>query len=198
MGSRLPPPIISGMVVPLEGQSETPSDADLMRRVGNGDMNALAALVRRHQDRVRRTAYRLLGNWDAADDIAQETFLRLYKNASRYSPIAAFPTWLHRIVVNLCLDLLKRRKARQLGTTDWPDEPASSDPLVRQEQVDAVRRELAQLPDRQRVAIVLHRFEGLEHREIASITGWSESAVESLLVRAYARLRERLKLWAEE
>jgi len=185
------------MSVQPERSSEGPTDPELMRRVSTGDMNALALLIGRHQERVRRTAYRLLGRWDAADDVAQEAFLRLYKSAPGYSPVAAFSTWLHRIVVNLCLDLLKRRKPSQLGAMEWLDEGVESDVLVRQERVEAVQRELSQLPDRQRVAVVLHRFEGLGHKEIAATTGWSESAVESLLVRAYARLRERLKQWAE-
>ena len=70
-------------------------------------------------------------------------------------------------------------------------------PLILEEKLEAVRREVANLPDRQRVALVLHRFEGLSHTEIASLTGWSEGAVESLLVRAYGRLRERLRDWAD-
>jgi RNA polymerase sigma-70 factor, ECF subfamily len=185
-----------GMSAQPDKPSEDPSDPELMRRISSGDMGALAVMVGRHQDRVRRTAYRVLGRWDAADDVAQEVFLRLYKSAPRYIPLAAFGTWLHRIVVNLCLDALKRRRAQPLGERDWADEAAGVDALEQRERVAAVQRELAQLPERQRVAVVLHRFEGLEHRDIAAVTGWSESAVESLLVRAYARLRERLKNWA--
>jgi len=185
------------MAVHPDAPSEGPADPELMRRAGTGDMNALALLVRRYQERVRRTAYRILGRWDAADDVAQETFLRLYRSSPRYSPTAAFPTWLHRIVVNLCLDAMKRRKAVPHDSLEAMDGGSRPDPLIAQERADAVRRELAELPERQRVAVVLHRFDGLGHKEIAAVTGWSESAVESLLVRAYARLRERLQEWAE-
>lgn len=168
-----------------------------MRRLGAGDMNALAVLVRRHQVRVRSLAYRLTGRWDVADDIAQEAFLRLHRFASRYQPTAAFSTWLYRIVVNLCLDRSKRRKPASLPE-DRPladPAPSASEAMARQERIDAIRQAIAELPERQRTAVVLHRFENLGHEQIAEVTGWSVSAVESLLVRAYGRLRERLKDW---
>jgi len=186
-----------GMSPPSDLPADVPSDPELMRRIGLGEMNALALLVRRYQDRVRRTAYRILGRWDMADDVAQEAFLRIYRGASRYQPTAAFPTWLHRIVVNLCLDALKRRRAVAYDALESVPESPRPDPLIQQERVRAVQRELARLPERQRIAVVLHRFEGLAHKDIAEVTGWSESAVESLLVRAYARLRERLQEWVE-
>jgi RNA polymerase sigma-70 factor, ECF subfamily len=182
---------------PHETLPQGPTDAELMQRIGTGDMNALATIVRRHQDRIRRTAYRVLGRWDTTDDVAQETFLRLFKSASRYAPTAAFNTWLHRIVVNLCLDALKRRKAKSPDSPELVTIARDPDLLVEQERIEAIRRELDQLPERQRIAVALHRFEGMGHKEIATTTGWSESAVESLLVRAYARLRERLKEWAQ-
>lgn len=170
-----------------------------MRSIASGDMQALALLVHRHQDHIRRLAYRFTGRWDAADDLAQETFLRLHRAASTYRPTAAFSTWLYRIVANLCLDWAKRPRLSL-----WGDEPAggiiapaAEEALQRQERIDAVRREIAALPERQRMALVLHRFEGLDHAQIARVTAWSESSVESLLVRAYARLRERLKDWAD-
>ncbi|MGE5609724.1 MAG: RNA polymerase sigma factor [Bacillota bacterium] len=171
-----------------------------MRRLARGDMNALAILVKRHQDVARRVAYRFTGRWHVADDMAQEAFLRLYRGASSYKPTAAFSTWLYRIVVNLCLDYAKRPRLATLP--DEPPsrsaEPAPQDVLCRQERIDAIRREVAALPERQRIALVLHRFERLDHAQIAQTTGWSESAVESLLVRAYAQLRQRLAGWAKE
>jgi len=181
---------------PLPG----PTDAELMRRLAQGNMNALAILVKRHQDVARRVAYRFTGRWDVADDMAQDAFLRLYRGAAGYKPTAAFSTWLYRIVVNLCLDHAKRPRLAALpderacaATASAPDEA-----LRRQECVDAVRQEVAALPERQRIAVVLHRFERLDHAQIAQSTGWSESAIESLLVRAYAQLRQRLQAWATE
>lgn len=177
-----------------------PADAELMRCLAAGQMQALAILVQRHQERVRRLAYRFTARWEVADDIAQEAFLRLYRGADRYKPTAAFSTWLYRIVVNLCLDHAKRPRLAMLP--EEPACPAPSDPpdqaLRRQECIEAVRQEIAALPERQRIALVLHRFERLDHAQIAQSTGWSESAIESLLVRAYAQLRQRLRGWAKE
>lgn len=173
-----------------------PSDAELMQLLGRGDLQALAVLVRRYQEPVRLLAYRVLGRWDLADDMAQETFLRLLRTADRYRPDTALIAFLRRIVVNLCLDLRKRKRA-----VNWPEsEPASRAPgagerLEADERRAAVWAEINQLPERQRVALTLHRFEGLGHEEIAELTGWSLSAVESLLVRAYGRLRDRLQDW---
>lgn len=162
-------------------------------------MNALAVLVERHQQRVRRIAYRFCGRWDQADDIAQETFLRMYRAAGSYKPSAAFSTWLYRIVVNLCLDRAKRPRLAALPDEPPPGKaPAADEAMVRDECVEAVRRAIASLPERQRIVLLLHRFEHLDHAQIAQSTGWSQSAIESLLVRAYAQLRQRLQVWARE
>ena len=169
-------------------------DARLMRRVAEGDRSALASLVRRHQRRVLELAYRTTGDRTLAEDVAQDAFLRIWRSADRYQPTAQFTTWLHRIVVNLCLDAFKKRKPI---TGDPPDavDLRSDDPaavLERDDRAMAVRRAVVSLPERQRVAVVLHRFSGLPIRSVAETTGWSESAVESLLVRAYAALRKSL------
>jgi len=167
-------------------------DGLLVQVIADGHLDALGPLVHRHQDRVRRLAYRFLGEWGDADDVAQDAFLRVVRAAPRYEPTARFTTWLHRIVVNLCLDA-RRRRARFVAS-DLPDLPADppGDVLERDETVWRVRQALDSLPDRQRTAVILHRYEGESHREIAEVTGWSESAVESLLVRAYANLRRAL------
>jgi RNA polymerase sigma-70 factor (ECF subfamily) len=179
----------------LAGESDDRSDADLVASVASGQTSALGQLAMRHQQRVRAIAYRILGRWDLADDVAQEAFLRVWRGAERYQPSAAFTTWLYRIVVNLCLDQKRRGRPLQLTEQDPPDDRVTHTSLIDLERTEAVRREVAALPERQRVALVLHRFEGLNHAQIAAATGWSESAIESLLVRAYARLRETLKDW---
>ena len=170
------------------------SDASLMAAVADGDMDALGELVRRHQSSVLATAYRLLGRWDQAEDAAQEAFIRVHRAASTYVSSAAFTTWLYRIVTNLCLDALRKRRS-------GPEPPAelsngrTSRPgrnLERAELASVVRRAVAGLPERQRIAVILHRYAGLSHAQIAEATDWSLSAVESCLVRAYARLREEL------
>jgi RNA polymerase sigma-70 factor (ECF subfamily) len=166
-----------------------------MNLLAEGNKFALGELVRRHQARIIKLAYRILMNWESAEDIGQETFLRVWRSAKKYKPTAQFTTWLHRIAVNICLDELKKRRAQIHDFTDMPatktDNPEAL--LESKDLALAVQNAVAQLPERQRLAVVLHRFSGLSIREISQSTDWSESAVESLLVRAYAKLREKLK-----
>jgi RNA polymerase sigma-70 factor, ECF subfamily len=175
------------------------NDADLMRRLAAGDKTALGELIKRHQRRVLEIAYRTTGNRATAEEIAQDTFLRVWESATRYRPTARFETWIHRIVVNLCLDAIKKRRPITRETAPSPD-PRSPDPpaeVARRERQAAVRDAVSQLPDRFRVVLALHRFAGFQIADVAEATGWSKSAVESLLVRAYRLLREKLKTVAE-
>lgn len=177
------------------GPQQPPADAELMQRLAGGDRDALALLVLRHQHRVRSLAFRMTGRWDQADDLAQEAFLRLWRAAAGYQPTAAFSTWLYRIVVNLCIDARKRRRLGHLPEqTEAAANPVDGG-MLQAERSEAVQKAIAGLPERQRAVLVLHRFEGFSHERIAEITGWSLSAVESLLVRAYGHLREQLKNW---
>lgn len=172
------------------------ADAELMQRLARGQMSALAEIVHRHQDSIRSIAFRMTGRWDVADDIAQEAFLRVHRSAGSYRPSAAFRTWLYRIVVNLCLDRAKSPRPATLPADERgiPDAIATPpDQLIRQERVNLLRAAIGQLPERQQMALVLHRFDGLSYAQISQTTGWSESAVESLLVRAYDQLRQRLR-----
>jgi len=176
-------------------ENDSFSDAELMTRVGRGDMAALGSLAERHRGRVLSLSYRLLGDWHQAEDVAQETFLRLRQAAHAYEPQSKFTTWLYRIVHNLSMD--QRRKAWRSPSSLESVEteavaPMQSDPVEKAELAQLVQRALSQLPDRQRRTVVLHRYEGLSHEEIAEVTGWSKSAVESLLVRAYENLRKNL------
>lgn len=176
-------------------ENDSISDAELMTRVGRGDMTALGSLAERHRGRVLGLSYRLLGDWHQAEDVAQETFLRLRQAAGAYEPQSKFTTWLYRIVHNLSMD--QRRKAWRSPSSLESVEaeavaPAQEDPVEKSELAKLVQRALAELPQRQRQAVILHRYEGLSHEEIAEVTGWSKSAVESLLVRAYENLRKNL------
>ncbi|HPF41674.1 MAG TPA: sigma-70 family RNA polymerase sigma factor [Phycisphaerae bacterium] len=171
------------------------SDHALLRRIASGDREALAALVRRHQERVLTLAFRFLGRWDAAEDVCQDVFLRIFQKAGAYRPDAQFTTWLYRIVANRCWDHRRKSSREPLAQAD-PDAAVSrsdgASRVDREERQEAIRRAVAALPDRQRLALVMHRFEGLSHAAIAEATGWSVGAVESCIVRAYASLRERL------
>lgn len=168
-----------------------PDDHELLRRTAAHDRNAFRKLVERHQTRILTLAYRFLGRWDAAEDVGQEALVRVFQNAGRIRPEAKFTTWLYRVVANLCWEF-RRRAARRPPPPPDTDPPDAADPALRDELRQAVRRAVADLPDRQRLALILHRFHGLGQREIAEITGSSVSAVESCLVRAYASLRSRL------
>ena len=174
------------------------TDVELMQAVAHGDMGKLGVLVQRHQGQSLALAYRTLGNWDQAEDVVQEAFIRVHKAAKRYRPDAKFTTWLYRIVVNLCLDEKRRTQRAGFYIADIGDRQSGNpldDPAAVQEkneQIQKVWQALDRLNKRQRTAVVLHRFEGLSHQEIAEVTGWSTSAVESLLVRAYRNLRRDL------
>ena len=172
------------------------TDSALMTRLAGGDMEALGDLARKHQERVLSLSYRVLNDWHAAEDVAQEAFLRVHRAASSYEPTARFTTWLYRIVVNLCFDA-QRRQTRQAAPLDHAalevEDEANHDAAERKELVKLVKMAVGKLPERQRTALVLHRYQGLSHGEIAEVTGWTGSAVESLLVRAYANLREKLE-----
>jgi RNA polymerase sigma-70 factor, ECF subfamily len=171
-------------------------DHELMRLLAVGQREALSVLVRRHQGQALALAYRFLGRWDVAEDVCQEAFIRVMNKAGDYQPTAAFTTWLYRIVVNLCWD---RRRQAARDPIHLTDEAAALAPAVvdpapaeQDETQVRVRRAIAQLPDRQRLVLVLHRYNSMSHKEICTATGWSTGAVESCLVRAYQQLRRSL------
>jgi RNA polymerase sigma-70 factor (ECF subfamily) len=159
------------------------SDEQLMVMTGAGRQEAFEELVRRHQARVLQIAARA-GALSDAEDVAQEVFWSVYRAAPRYRPEAQFSTWLYRIVVNACLS---RRRGRVLP---FRPQKAGRDPADRS---GMVREAIEKLPERQRMAVVLHRFEGLSYKEVAQAMEITETAVESLLARAYRALRDLLK-----
>ena len=170
-------------------------DMTLMRALGEGEIEALGELVHRYQQRALGLAYRMLGRWDAAEDAVQDAFLQVYRAAPRYRPQAEFITWLYRIVTNRCLVARRREKRAPEPLTDERTPASGTSPAQTVETDEAVRRvrqAVQALPERQRAALILHRYERLSYFEVAQVTGWSESAVESLLVRAYAALRKML------
>ena len=175
---------------------QTSSDHELMRLVAAGRREALAVLVHRHQAKMLALAYRFLGRWEAAEDVCQDAFIRVLEAAKDYQPTAALTTWLYRVVANLCWDR-RRRAAREPAQLPTDIEAmrggASGQGSGEQnERETRIRDAVAQLPDRQRLVLVLHRYSELSYKEIEEITGWSSGAVESCIVRAYGRLRELL------
>jgi RNA polymerase sigma-70 factor (ECF subfamily) len=180
------------------GQADPPlddPDLDLVRRVGAGDGAACAALVDRHLAKIVALGGRMLGNRADAEEVAQEVFLRVWRQAAAWQPgRARFSTWLYRVTVNLCHDRLRRRRETSL---DAAGDPPSRDPPpgtgLQQAAVAArVERALAALPERQREAIVLCHYQELGNIEAAGVLGISVEALESLLSRGRRRLRELL------
>ncbi len=171
------------------------SDEQLVHAIGMGDRDALGELVRRYQEKLRRVAFRTLGDVHAADDAVQDTFVRVFGAARRFKPTGKASSWLYRITLNLCKDRLRKLKRRAISLDALGGQVAAgekADPMETDETIRQVNIALDALPDRQRTSVLLHRYEGMSHRRIAEITGWSQSAVESLLIRAYANLRKNL------
>ncbi|MDB5494452.1 MAG: polymerase sigma-70 factor, subfamily [Phenylobacterium sp.] len=177
------------------GLHETDPDEALLARVAEGDPAAVRALVARKLPRLMSLAQRMLGEASEAEDVAQETFLRVWKQAPRWRPgRAKFDTWLHRVALNLCYDRLRRR--REI-VTDEPPEQADPGPspdrgLEARDVASRVSRALAALPDRQREAIVLCHYQELGNIEAAAVMGVSVEALEGLLGRGRRALRAAL------
>jgi RNA polymerase sigma factor (sigma-70 family) len=170
-------------------------DLDLLRRIANGDGAACTALVDRHLRRITGLAGHLLGNHADAEDVAQEVFLRVWQQAPRWrSGEAKFSTWLHRVTLNLCTDRLRRRRETALEAAGDPpsDAPPPDAGLQEAAIVARVQAALAQLPERQREAIVLCHYQELGNIEAAAALELSVDALESLLARGRRKLRELL------
>lgn len=171
-------------------------DTGLLERVGRGEEAAFRMLVSRKLPRIHGLARRLLGSADEADDVAQEAMLRSWRQARGWRPgQARFDTWLHRVVLNLCTDRLRRRRE-----TVMADPPEQVDPalpadrrLERDETVHRVQAALARLPPRQKEAIMLHTYQEMSNIEIAQALDVSVEALESLLSRARRSLRALLQ-----
>jgi RNA polymerase sigma-70 factor (ECF subfamily) len=179
-------------------------DAELMLRVRDGDGVSFAALLDKHRSSVVNFLSRMVGNQAVAEELAQDVFLRVYRSRGSYTPTAKFTTWLFRIATHTALNALrdgKHERAQEsldavpadLSSRQIPDgRPSVEQSMVFQARLDEVRRAVAALPATQRAAVLMHKYEEMEYSHIASSLGCSESAVKSLLFRAYETLRVRL------
>lgn len=176
------------------------SDEALMARVARGDEPAYRQLTRRHLPAMLGLARRILGNAADAEDVAQEAMLRVWTHAPRWQPLAAFRTWLTRVVVNLCLD--RKRRAQWVEVDAAGDivdpAPTASEAAEHSERERLLARAIAELPARQRTAIVLTYSEGMSNAQVAEILDTTVSAVETLLVRGKQNLRARLRVTDED
>ena len=177
-------------------------DIDLMLRFKGGDEAAFEALVRKHTKSVLNIVFRYLVDRSQAEDVAQDVFVKVYKARAKYEPAAKFTTWLFRITVNHCLNELRSRRSQPLGSAPMEElieQPSPENPDDRMNSVElksAVREALDSLPENQRMAVILSRYQDLSYDEIAETMGLSLEAVKSLLFRAKENLKERLKRFA--
>jgi RNA polymerase sigma-70 factor (ECF subfamily) len=181
---------------------DEPDDAELMRLAGGGDEKAFEQLVERHQALVIGTVARMLGGYEGAEDVAQQVFVNVWQSASRYRPQAKFTTWLLTIVRNLVFNETRRRRRgffqpfenEDGSVPEIRDENIADAPsqLSRRELQEAVDAAIAALPETQRLAIILRRFESMPYEDIAEVLKTSVPAVKSLLFRAREDLRKQL------
>ncbi|MEP7030771.1 MAG: RNA polymerase sigma factor [Pseudolabrys sp.] len=180
--------------VQIDVQNVAQNDLALMARVMRGDETAYRTLTRRHLPAMLGLARRILGNAADAEDVVQEAMLRVWTHAPRWQPLAAFKTWLTRIVVNLCLDRKRRAQwvALEAAGEIVDPTPGFTELAEQSERERSLGAAIAELPERQRTAIVLTYSEGMSNAQVAEILDASVSAVETLLVRGKQNLRARL------
>lgn len=194
-------------IVPNYGADES-SDAAIMLRVAAGDESGFNYLVEKHHRAMIHFLYRMVHNQAVAEELAQEVFLRVYRSRESYRAEAKFTTWLYRIATNLAVNHARdtrHERAAQNIYLDAPDEetgttpdvadsvPLAEEQMLRDERMAAIRKHVVALPERQRMAVLMHKYQGMDYRQIGDVLKLSESATKSLLFRAYQTLRERLK-----
>jgi RNA polymerase sigma-70 factor (ECF subfamily) len=183
------------------------TDAQLMLNVKAGDEAAFELLLAKYRSAVVKFIYRMVQNVAVAEELAQEVFLRVYRARAGYEPSAKFTTWLFRIATHIALNALRDgRKERGHQSLDAPDEDHPPEVTETRQNIEAymvesselqeIRRAVHTLPAKQRVAVILHKYHELDYRQIAESLDCSESAVKSLLFRAYETLRQRLAHFA--
>jgi RNA polymerase sigma-70 factor (ECF subfamily) len=187
----------------------TRSDVQLMLDVKAGDERSFELLLQRYRTPLVNFLYRMVRSREQAEDLAQEVFIRVYRAREEYVPSAKFTTWLFRIATNLALNSLRDHRYQKLEMSidapltsseegdERPFEVADKHPTVEQELVEEerkkmIRHAIEKLPEKQRAAVLLHKYQELDYAEIAKILSCSESALKSLLFRAYEMLRVEL------
>jgi len=183
-------------------------DVALMGMVSAGDMSAFEELVERHQRAVIGTVAKMLGNASESEDIAQQVFVRVWKSAGRYEAQAKFTTWLFTITRNLVFNEVRRRQRKPTVSVDEREETthrtvedlqaiSPDDEMLQTELEEAIDRAIQSLPEKQRMAVVLRRYEEMPYDEIAAVLEMSIPAVKSLLFRARTQLKEALQRYLD-
>jgi RNA polymerase sigma-70 factor, ECF subfamily len=188
--------------------AESGSDAQIMLRVKAGDQAAFNYLVEKYRRPMLGFMYRMSRNAAVAEDLAQEVFLRVYRSRESYEASAKFTTWLYRIATNLAVNHARDTRHERPEMTVSLDEPdpesgttielpdgnlTAEQAMLRRERLLAIRRKVEALPEQQKLAVIMHKYQQMDYRQIAEVLKKSESATKSLLFRAYETLREQLK-----
>jgi RNA polymerase sigma-70 factor (ECF subfamily) len=202
---KLPKPFTSlGVKTDMRAIEALDADAQLMLRVRDGDGASYSLLLEKHRSPVVHFLYRMILDYAVSEELAQEVFLRVYRSRESYEPTAKFTTWLFRIATHLALNWIRDgRNERGQERIDDDSEngrnlqvadrrPSIEQSLVYETKLAEVRAAIAGLPEKQRAAVLMHKYQEMEYSQIAGVLGCSESAVKSLLFRAYETLRSRL------
>ncbi len=184
------------------------TDAEVMLELRSGNMAAFDVLLAKYRKPIVHFMFRMVHNQAVAEELAQEVFLRIYRSRETYRAEARFSTWMYRIATNLGVNHARDTRHERTASTIYLDEPdsetgttpdvADSTPsaeagILRRERMNAIRQHVMALPERQKTAVLMHKYEGMDYKQIGEVLKLSESATKSLLFRAYQTLREKLK-----
>jgi RNA polymerase sigma-70 factor, ECF subfamily len=195
----------------LAGDLSQMTDADIMLRAGTGDEACLEFLIAKYRRPIISFMYRMVHNQAVAEELAQEVFLRVYRARATYRAEARFSTWLYRIASNMAINHARDTKYERASASifldqadeetgtkpDVPDlRPIAEQGMLQDERMQRIREHVIALPERQRMAVVMHKYQDMDYKQIGAVLKLSESATKSLLFRAYQTLREKLKEFA--
>jgi RNA polymerase sigma-70 factor (ECF subfamily) len=187
------------------------SDAEIMQRAGAGDEACLEFLIAKYRRPIISFMYRMVHNQAVAEELAQEVFLRVYRARATYRAEARFSTWLYRIASNMAINHARDTKYERASSSvfldqadeetgtrpDVPDHrPIAEQDMLQDERMRRIREHVMALPERQQMAVVMHKYQDMDYKQIGAVLKLSESATKSLLFRAYQTLREKLKEFA--
>lgn len=184
------------------------TDAEVMLELKAGNMDAFDVLLGKYRKPIVHFMFRMVHNQAVAEELAQEVFLRVYRSRETYRAEARFSTWLYRIATNLGVNHARDTRHERTASTIYldavdaetgttpdvaDDTPSAESDLLQKERMNAIRQHVMALPERQKMAVLMHKYEGMDYKQIGEVLKLSESATKSLLFRAYQTLREKLK-----
>jgi len=208
LAALTPEQIRARAVAIARGDFSQLSDAEVMLELRSGNMAAFDVLLAKYRKPIIHFMFRMVHNQAVAEELAQEVFLRIYRSRETYRAEARFSTWLYRIATNLGVNHARDTRHERTASTIYLDEPdadtgttpdvadmtpSAEASMLRRERMNAIRQHVLALPERQQTAVLMHKYEGMDYKQIGEVLKLSESATKSLLFRAYQTLREKLK-----